>query len=67
MTLEQKLEHVRWQIKWYGEQIEKHQLAIDAYIKEETELVKVIEAMKPSFESLGASQNHSYAGAKVEV
>ena len=48
MTLEQKLEHVRWQIKWYGEQIEKHQLAIDAYIKEETELVKVIEAMKPA-------------------
>jgi hypothetical protein len=46
MTLEQKLEHVRSQIKWYSEQIEKNQLAIAAYSKEATELVKVIKAMK---------------------
>ena len=60
MTLEEKLEHVRFQVKWYTKEIEKHQLAVDAYRKEETELVKVIEAMKPSFASLGASQSRSY-------
>lgn len=45
MSLEAKLEHVRFQIKWYSEQIEKNQLAVDANRKLEAELAKVIEAL----------------------
>jgi hypothetical protein len=48
MTLEDKLKHVRFQIKWYSEQIEKNQLTVDAHRKLETELVETIKALNTS-------------------
>jgi hypothetical protein len=43
MTTQEKLEHVRFQIKWYTEQREKNQLAIEGYRKLAVELEEILE------------------------
>ena len=54
MTLEEKLAHVRFQIKWYSNEVDKSQLAVDAHRKLETELIATIKALNTSKEAAGA-------------
>jgi hypothetical protein len=47
MTTEEKLKHVRFQIKWYTDEAEKNLLCAQAHRLCEAELVEAIEGLKP--------------------
>ena len=48
MTMQEKLDHIRWNIKYYEDEIEKNQLRIDGYRKLEEELAKVLPSKEES-------------------